>query len=803
MKTIIVILSVVGLLAISDAQAQVAVNTSGSVADNSAMLDVSSTNAGLLTPRMTAAQRDLIPSPATGLLVYITDDSTFYQYSGSRWEQLSKWIISGSKIYVDTTYSVGIGTTTPSGKFEVATLNYTGTYGANICSGGSVTASEEYPGQPVINAFDGDVGTYWSNNNNLPAWIQYDLGSGNEQRVGKYRIFYDASVTTDNAPAAWQFMGSNDGASWTTLDTRSGQNWVVTGWKSFTFTNTVEYRYYRLNIVSNKGTSNNYVSIYEVEMMEETISNDPTLIVMENKVGIGTGSPDATLDVTGTLQYVDGNETSGYVLAADNSGNASWADGKDLNGGGWTVSGTKIYNTDYDSVGIGTSTPQAELDVNGVIKVGEGSTSATPQAGMIRWNSTSEDFEGYNGTQWVSLSTSNGGWGDSPTHETQGITSSDGAASDYFGCNLAIDDDYAVVGAYNKDVGSNSHQGEAYILHRSGSLWNGQAQLTASDGDASDYFGYSVSISGDYAIVGAYQKEVGSNAAQGKAYIFHRSGTSWTEEAQLTASDGAAVDQFGWSVGIDGDYAIVGALFKEVGSNSSQGKAYIYYRSGTSWSEQAGITASDGAAGDLFGFSVAINGNYAIVGAAYKDVGTASSQGKAYIFYRSGTTWSEQDDLTASDGDTDNYFGCSVSLSGDYTIVGAKLKTVGSNSEQGGAYIFYRSGTTWNEQAQLTASDGNPHDNFGNSVCIDENYVTIGARKKDVGNNTNQGKAYIFYRSGTVWSAQAQLISGDGEENDCFGRSAAVSGDYVLVGADGKDVSGVSGQGQVYFFNHN
>jgi len=802
MKTIIVFFTVIAFMTATNVNAQVAVNTDGSVADNSAMLDISSTTAGLLIPRMTASQRDLISSPATGLLVYITDDSTFYQYSGSSWEQLSKWVLSNSKMYVDTTYSVGIGTTNPIGKFEVATLDYTGTYGSNVCSGGSATAAEEYPGQPVTNAFDGDAGTYWSNNNNLPAWIQYDLGSGNEKRVGKYRIFYDGSVTTDNAPSVWQFLGSNDGSTWTTLDTRSGQNWVATGWKSYTFTNTVKYRYYRLNIVNNKGTSNNYVSIYELEMMEETISNDPTLIVIENRVGIGTASPDANLDVNGTLQYVDGNEASGYVLAAHNSGNASWADGKDLNGGGWTVSETKIYNTEYDSVGIGTSTPQAELDVNGVIKVGEGSSSATPVAGMIRWNSALEDFEGYNGSQWLSLSKSNGGWGDNPTFETQGASSSDGAADDYFGYSSDIDGDYAIVGAYNKEVGSNSHQGEAYVIIRNSGLWNEQSQLTASDGDASDYFGYSVAISGDFAVVGAYSKEVGSNVAQGKAYIFHRAGTSWIEEAILTASDGAAVDQFGWSVGIDGDYIIVGALFKDVGSNSSQGKAYIYYRSGTSWSEQAGLTASDGAASDLFGYSVDINGDYAIVGAPDKDVGSNSSQGKAYIFYRSGTTWSEQDDLTASDGDTDNNFGNSVSLSGDYAVVGAKLKTVGSVSEQGGAYIFYRSGTAWDEQAQLTASDGNPHDYFGTTVCIDGNYVIVGARNKNVGNITDQGKAYIFYRSGTVWSAQAQLTSSDGEEYDYLGISAAISGDYVVVGAHYKEVGGNAHQGQIYFFNH-
>ncbi len=794
---------VIGILTITNAQAQVAVNSDGSTGDPSAMLDVQSTTTGLLIPRMTASQRDLIASPATGLLVFITDDSTFYQYSGNSWEQLGKWRSSGSSLYVDSTYSVGIGTSTPSGKFEVATLDYTGSYGSDVCTGGSATASEEYPGQPVTNTFDNDVATYWSNNNTLPAWIQYDLGSGNAKSVGRYKIFYDASVTTDNSPSTWQFQGSNDGTTWTTLDSKAGQGWVVTGWKTYNFTNTVDYRYYRLKIIDNNGTANNYISIYEMEMMEETIVNDPTFVVSDNKVGIGTSTLSATLSVEGTMQYVDGNEASGYVLAADNSGNASWTDGKDLNGGGWTVSGTRIYNTDYDSVGIGTASPQAELDVNGVIKVGEGSTSATPQSGMIRWNTTTEDFEGYNGTQWVSLTKSNGGWGDNTTHESQSSNSSDGASSDKFGYSVAIDGNYAIVGACAKTVGANTFQGQAYIFYRDGSSWEEQAILTASDGASSDYFGCSVAISGDDAIVGAFSKNVGSNSGQGQTYIYHRSSTIWTEEAILTASDAASGDFFGKSVFIDDDYAIVGASYKDVGSNSDQGKAYIFHRSGTTWSEQADLTASDGESSARFGCSVAMDGDYAIIGSMFKDVGSNAAQGEAYIFHRNGTTWDEQAILTSSDGAGVDLFGISTSINGDYAIVGAYAKDVGSNSDQGKAYIYYRSGTTWSEQTGLTASDGVDGDYFGISVSINGNYAIVGAYQADGGGNSKQGKAYIFYRSGTTWNEQAGLTGSDGDTDDYFGNAAAISGDYAIVGAYKKDVGSNSEQGQVYFFTHN
>ena len=239
------------------------------------------------------------------------------------------------------------------------------------------------------------------------------------------------------------------------------------------------------------------------------------------------------------------------------------------------------------------------------------------------------------------------------------------------------------MGAYYK----NSAQGKAYIFHRNGSSWTEQAGLTASDGASGDSFGYSVSIDGDYAIVGAYYKDVGGNSSQGKAYIFHRSGSSWTEEAGISASDGAANDDFGTSVSISGDYAIVGAN-KDIGSNTGQGKAYIFHRSGSSWTEEAGITASDGAAYDYFGTSVSISGDYAIVGAYYKDVGSSSYQGKAYIFHRTGTSWSQDAGLTVSDASAVDYFGYSVSISGNYSLVGAYNKTVGSNSTQGKAYFY-------------------------------------------------------------------------------------------------------------------
>ena len=185
-----------------------------------------------------------------------------------------------------------------------------------------------------------------------------------------------------------------------------------------------------------------------------------------------------------------------------------------------------------------------------------------------------------------------------------------------------------------------------------------QAKLTASDGDNNDFFGISVAIDGDTAVAGA-PLDNGDLSNQGAAYVFTRSGTTWTEQQKLTASDGKANDLFGTSVAIDGDTVVAGAPGD--GGTANSGAAYVFTRSGTTWTEQQKLTASDGAANDLFGASVSIDGDTAVVGAPNDDGGTIN-QGAAYVFTRSGTTWTEQQKLTASDGAANDFFGASVAI---------------------------------------------------------------------------------------------------------------------------------------------
>jgi hypothetical protein len=374
------------------------------------------------------------------------------------------------------------------------------------------------------------------------------------------------------------------------------------------------------------------------------------------------------------------------------------------------------------------------------------------------------------------------------------LTASDGAILDMFGCSVSISGDYAIVGAcYDDDKGTDS--GSAYIFKYDGATWSQQAKLTASDGAAEDHFGCSVSISGDYAIVGAnYDDDKGD--ASGSAYIFKRNGAIWNQQAKLTASDGAALDYFGGSVSISGDYAIIGASGDD-DTGYDNGSAYIFKYDGTTWVQQARLTASDGAILDIFGCSVSISGDYAIIGASGDD-DKGDGSGSAYIFKRDGATWSQQQKLTASDAAAGDYFGDSVSISGDYAIVGADCDD-DKGAESGSAYIFKRDGATWSQQAKLTASDGAAKDYFGCSVSISGDYAIIGAHQDD-DKGTDSGSAYIFKR-GTTWSQQDKLTASNGAAGDCFGYSVSISGDYAIVGAFCDDDKGAD-SGSAYIFKY-
>lgn len=334
--------------------------------------------------------------------------------------------------------------------------------------------------------------------------------------------------------------------------------------------------------------------------------------------------------------------------------------------------------------------------------------------------------------------------------QQQKLTASDGTGDDNFGVSVTVSGDTAVVGADKADLG---WQGAAYVFVRSGGIWTQQQKLTASDGAGGDHFGISVAISGDTAVFGAYG---GGYYAPGAAYVFVRSGGAWIEQQKLMASDGVMGNEFGRSVAVSGDTAVVGAYRTDVSGQSMQGAAYVFVRNGSVWTQQQKLTASDGAMWDQFGISVTVSGDTAVVGAHRAAVSGHIEQGAAYVFICSGGSWTQQAKLTASDGAANDSFGVSVAVSGDTSVVGAWSADVGGPANQGAAYVFVCSGDTWTQQQKLIASDGAANDGFGISVTVSGNTAVIGASLADVSGRYEQGAAYVF--TGPVQSGNPYLL---------------------------------------------
>ena len=296
-----------------------------------------------------------------------------------------------------------------------------------------------------------------------------------------------------------------------------------------------------------------------------------------------------------------------------------------------------------------------------------------------------------------------GGWVSST--ETAKLTASDGGGApfgNFFGGSVAVSGDTVAVGAYRDTVGTRIVQGSAYVFVEPGGGWVSStetAKLTASDGAVADLFGFSVAVSEDTVVVGAR----GDNAGQGSAYVFVEPVGGWasdTQTAKLTTSDGGSNDTSGESVAVSGGTVVVGAPRDTIGAKTNQGSAYVFVEPGGGWvsgTETAKLTASDGAAGDLFGGirSVAVSGDTVVVGALAADIGTKTNQGSAYVFVEPGGGWvsgTETAKHTASDGAAGDLFGSSVALSGDTMLVGARTDRIGPGdiprSIQGSAYVF-------------------------------------------------------------------------------------------------------------------
>ena len=308
------------------------------------------------------------------------------------------------------------------------------------------------------------------------------------------------------------------------------------------------------------------------------------------------------------------------------------------------------------------------------------------------------------------------------------------------GSAVALSGDTALVGAPTADNDNGDTSGAAYVFTRSDGVWTEQTKLLASDGAETDELGVSVALDGDTALVGATLYQDKTHPQSGAAYLFVRSEGEWTEQAKLVPNDAIAFGYFGWSVALSGDTALVGAYGDDDNGDTS-GSAYVFVRLGNFWLFQAKLQGTGGSAFDSFGAAVALSGDTALIG-AYRDYGDES--GSAFVFERSNAVWTEQVKLRASDGAAEDYFGASVALSGTTALVGAVLDDDNGDAS-GSAYVFTKSDGVWSAQAKLVDRDNSEDDHFGASVALSGDTALIGAPSDDL-NSLSAGAVHVFGR---------------------------------------------------------
>lgn len=401
-----------------------------------------------------------------------------------------------------------------------------------------------------------------------------------------------------------------------------------------------------------------------------------------------------------------------------------------------------------------------------------------------------------------SLPTDNSTWS-----ETQKLQASDAQVSDGFGYAVSISNDglTCVVGAYLED-GAATNAGAAYIYQFYGT-WVETQKLLASDAQADDNFGYSVSMSNDglTCIVGAWTAD-GVVSNEGAAYIFVNQNGTWIESQKIQASDSNESDLFGRSVSISGDglTCIVGAINEDTVASAS-GAVYVFENQAGTWVEVQKLKASDAAVGDNLGLTTSMSddGLTCIIGTTRKDSGSSGDVGAAYIFENQNNTWVEIQKIQSSDIQSGDHFGSAVSISGDALtcIVGADLEDTGGTSA-GAAYIFENQNGTWTEVQKLQASDKQSVDLFGSSASISADGLTcvVGATGEDTG-ESGAGAAYVFENQNGIWTEVQKFQASDRVSSASFGNSTAISGDGLTINVGARTAhTVVDDTGAAYIF---
>ncbi|MFK7905345.1 MAG: hypothetical protein AB8B69_09485, partial [Chitinophagales bacterium] len=638
----------------------------------------------------------------------------------------------------------------------------------------------------ILNAV-GDWTEYLWSNGATTQTIEVTEGTYTVTATNNIESLADEVTVIENANPIPNITGDLEYCASDLTTTLDAGTWTSYLWSNDDDTQSIEATAgtYTVTVTNNNGcTGTDQVTVVENENANPSISGDLEYCNGEN----------TTLDAGTWTSYLWSNDNDNQSIEAT--------------AGTYTVTVTNSNGcTGTDQVTV-IENDNPTPNITGILEYCASNNTTTLDAGTwstYSWSNEedTQTIEATAGTYTVTVSDDNGCTGTdqvsvvenaNPTpnihapdfQEIQKILASDKQTDDRFGGSVAISENYAIVGAAGEDTGG-FDAGAAYIFEKdpSSNNWVFVKKIQASDKAGPDYFGTSVSISGNHAVIGAFGEDTGGNNA-GAAYIFEKDlgGTdNWGEVKKIQASDKTTLDQFGISVSISGNHVIVGAHLEDTGGTDA-GAAYIFAKDqgGTdNWGQVKKIQASDKVSGDRFGTSVSISGNHAIIGAFAEDTG-----GTAYIFEKDQggvNNWGEAKKLQASDREEDDEFGFSVSILGTYAIVGARSE-VTDGDRAGAAYIFEKDQggvNNWGEVKKILASDKQTGDRFGSSVAISGDYVIVGAQHQA----GYIGAAYIFGKdqNGTNnWGEVKKIQASDKNAGDRFGSSVAISGNDAIVG---------------------
>jgi hypothetical protein len=360
----------------------------------------------------------------------------------------------------------------------------------------------------------------------------------------------------------------------------------------------------------------------------------------------------------------------------------------------------------------------------------------------------------------------------------------------------------AVIGAYRNNPGDINDAGSAYVYRFNGSAWLLNQTIPNPEPDVANNFGDAVAVSGNVVIVGAHGADPGGIGSAGSAYVYRYNGSTWLLEQVIPNPASAQFDFFGQSVALSGDVALIGAWSDAPGGVDDAGSAYVYRYNGAAWQLEQAFPNPAPAAGDRFGWSVAISGDVALVGAEYDSPSGVFRAGSAHVYRFNGAAWLLDQAIPNPDPTMDDHYGVSVAVSGDVAIVGAYFDDPGGISSSGSAYVYRYSGSLW----MLDQSIPNPatpsgSDLFGVSVAVSGDVAMIGSHTHDPGGISDAGSAYVYRYDGSIWQLDLSIPNPMPAGGDWFGWSVAISGETAVVGAQLDHPGGVDDAGSAYVFN--